>query len=146
MSEPTVKFRRELTEKFADAAAETVAYGARVSYYEKLLQFISSGRPAMTAQQVDGETTRVVAEAKGITRRFNDLYVEFSRVSIRPAAELYRVEAPPHVQRLRPFSVPQYLFAIISGFLLALVAAAIGAVIHHRLRQVTATDDPIGVA
>lgn len=106
MSESNSEFRQDLTRSFVAAQVEAVTAGERTEYYQRLLTVVrSSPRSSLTPAEIDRRLAAAVEEGKVLTKAFNDLYEEFSRVSLRPAAALFQVEKPVSMVTYREFTL-----------------------------------------
>ena len=125
LSAASTTFRQELTTSMVEAAVDAVAAKERAAYYRRLLETLrSSSTQQMSVDEVDQRLEAIVDQGKELTRQFNELYIEFSRVSLRAAAAMYQSEKPVTTEVSRNFSSRQLLFVVggtlVISFLLAL--------------------------
>lgn len=142
LSSPNMAFRQEITRQGLAAAVEAVNRAAVVEQYRQLLQSVSStGSTSMSPAAVSAAIDQVTAQAKEATRRFNDIYNEFSRVSLRAGTALYRVERPAESVTIRAFGLRDYVLLLL-GVLLAtpLVLALAVLLAHHGRKFVHSVD------
>jgi hypothetical protein len=136
MSEPNIVFRRELTEKMVGATIAAVGAEERASYYRRLLQSLKSGGGVtLGSDEIDARLADIVAEAKALTAQFNQLYDEFSRVSLRASAAMYQIDKPMTTQVSRNFSARDLVMLVAVAFALSLVLSLGIAVVRERLLQ-----------
>ena len=131
-------FRQGLTQKMDDAALLAVSYSSVVDHYTQLLKSVTAGGEAgIPPAVVQQRLAAVVEQAKTLTRQFNALYDEFSRVSLRAGPQLYRVDRPAAAVTLRAFGFVSYFSLVVGAFLVALVVLATGCVLRERFRAFT---------
>lgn len=141
MSGANVAFRRQLTEAMVKAASEAVTAQKRASYYRRLLQSLrESGAAQMPPDELDKRLDEIVLESKALTKQFNDLYDEFSRVSLRSSSSLYQTDKPVTTEMNRRYTLNWLGTVIASVFVAVLVlAAGIGLARDPRTRPIRAS-------
>lgn len=133
MSAPNTAFRQELTRAIVKASLEAVEYGSVVNHYKQLLAALRTGGSQSSARELDTKLAEIVTEAKNLTRQFNGLYDEWSRVAFRAGPALYRIERPATVTVARSYGLRSYASGILLVLLITLTIAALGALLHTRL-------------
>jgi hypothetical protein len=135
MSEANIEYRRELTAAMVRATVEAVAAEERAGYYRRLLASLreNNGR-TMTAAEIDGKLKDIIERGKMLTQQYNDLYQEFSRVSLRSAASLYEVERPVTSEVLRSLSPTGLILMILAAFTAALLLAFVFLALESEVR------------
>ena len=119
LSAPNVAFRQDLTLKAIEASVEAVNRGAVVAHYEALLALSnSSGAAPLTPDATAAALGEIRSAARDTTARYNEIYTEFSRVSLREGAALYRVERPVEVTSIQPLTA-RHLTALVAGTMVA---------------------------
>lgn len=135
MSEANTEFRQELTEKWILESVNEVAAAERASYYARLAQSLrvpSGASRNITPAEIDGRLDDIVKEGKALTALFNQVFDEFSRVSLRPAGAMYQTDRPVSTEVSRSFTMSELVLIAFGAFLAALVAAFAGLVIRER--------------
>lgn len=140
MSEVNAVFRQELTESMVEANIAAATAGQRASYYRQLLQSMRSptGASLVSPAEVDARLNGIVAEAKALITSFNQLYDEFSRVSLRSGAEMYQTPKPISVEVLRGFTSRKLLMLVFGVFFVTLISAFAFFTGRDRLRNISA--------
>jgi hypothetical protein len=119
LSAPSVAFRQDLTRKAIDASVEAVNRGALVAHYESLLAAPGrAGDGPVTSAASAAALGDIRSAAKALTARYNDIYTEFARVSLREGAALYRVEGPVTITPVQTLTV-RHLAAVVVGTMVA---------------------------
>jgi hypothetical protein len=136
MSEANTTFRQEITRSMVDNSVKAVESKADVDYYQKLLSSLKKSSIASPSrEEVDQQLNEIVTQAKAVMEQFNGLYEEFSRVALKPASVMYRIERPTQIVVAVPFSLRQYMLVVLSTFVVTLFAGALAAIAHDRFRQ-----------
>jgi hypothetical protein len=139
MSEANTTFRRELTESMVEASVDAVAAKDRADYYRRLLVALRApGSSSLGPAEVDARLGEIVTEAKALIADFNNLYDEFSRVSLRAAASMYQTDKPVTTEVSRDFTARDLLVMILGTFLATLLLAFGFFVVRDRLRETPA--------
>lgn len=133
MSAPNTTFRQELTRSMVKASLEAVEYESVVNHYKQLLAALKSAPSGSSAQDVSLRLDEIVKEGKDLTRQFNGLYDEWSRVAFRAGPAMYRTEKPGAVEIVRPYTLTTYATAIALVFFITLTLAVLGALVHTQL-------------
>jgi hypothetical protein len=141
MSAPNAAFRQELTRAMVKASLEAVEFESVVNHYQQLLSALKRGGSASSITELGSRLDEIVVEGKELTRRFNGLYEEWSRVSFRAGPELYRTERPGAVNVIRPYSLRSYAAVIALAFFVTLTFAVLAALVHTRLWPAIAARD-----
>lgn len=137
LSESNTSFRQDLTRSMIAAQVDAVQAEERVSYYRHLIETLRDGRFAtMPADELDRRLSAVVTEAKALTQQFNDLYTEFSRISMRATAAMFQVEKPVVTQVYRGFTTTSLIGLVVAVSLVAFLAALVFLVVRDRLGRV----------
>ncbi|MGE3341951.1 MAG: hypothetical protein AB7L71_00845 [Vicinamibacterales bacterium] len=136
MSEANTAFRQQLTTAMVSATVEAVEAEERAAYYRRLLETLrSTSGVQMSPTEIDARLDDIVAQGKELTRQFNELYEEFSRVSLRAAAAMYQTEKPVTTEVSRNFAVQDLLMLVFGTFLLSLLVAFGYFAISSRLAE-----------
>ena len=136
MSAANTTFRQQLTTAMVDASVLAVEAEERASYYRSLRQAIrGTGGVQMAPAAIDARLEGIVTQGKELTRQFNELYLEFSRVSLRAAASMYQTEKPVTTEVSRDFTVWELLMLVVGAFLASLLFAFAYFVIRDRMAQ-----------
>jgi hypothetical protein len=113
LSEVNTTFRQEITRQAINASIEAVNRTAVVEQYRLALRALTrSSSTGLSRAEIDAGLNRVAEQAKKATARFNAIYEEFVRVSLRPGPQMYRVERPVEGAAVRSFRGTDYLFAV----------------------------------
>jgi len=137
MSAANTTFRQELTTALVRATVAAVAAEERAAYYLRLLATLRSpGNVQLTPAEVDARLEDIVSQGKELTRQFNELYEEFSRVSLRAAAAMYQTDKPVTTEVARNFTLRELLILVIGAFMASLLLAFGYFVIRDRLTEV----------
>jgi hypothetical protein len=96
LSAASMAFRQELTRQAIASSVEATNRGLVVDHYARLVAAPGSGG-TLTPPAINTALAAIRAAAKEATGRFNDIYAELSRISLREGASLYRIEQPVEV-------------------------------------------------
>ena len=81
---------------------------------------LKSGRSTgLSAEELSVRLGQLSEEGKTLTQRFNTLYDEFSRISLRAGPAMYRVERPVEIQTVRTLTLGAFGLLVLGTFLLA---------------------------
>jgi hypothetical protein len=130
-----VQFRQEITRQMLEASIEAVKRESSVEYYKLLLSSLRAGQPLLSFAQVTERLSALLTKAKDLTARFNAVYEEMSRVSLRPGPLLYRIDQPPSSSSVVGFSLRAYGMAVLIAFALSIASFAIAALLYHHVRR-----------
>lgn len=135
MSEANIEYRRELTSAMVKATLDSVAAEERMGYYKRLLASLKQpSERFMTPEEIDASLKAIIERGKFLTQQYNDLYLEFSRVSLRSAAALYEVERPVTSETLRPMSLSSLALMVLATFVAALLLAFVFLTLQAEVR------------
>jgi len=116
------------------ANLEAVRAQNRADYYRRLLQSLrESGGISTSPEELSRRLEEIKTEGKKLTKQFGDLYDEFSRVALRPAAGLYQSEKPVTFEENKSFSRRSLMQVVAGGFMAVLVLMFGFLVIRERL-------------
>jgi hypothetical protein len=124
MSEANTTFRQDLTRGMVEADVAAAESRARAAYYEHLAASLRRpGGGTLSVAEVDQKLEEIVRDGKALAAQFNELYDEWSAVSLRPAAGMYRVSEPVRDESVRTGNL--VLLPLVAGavFAIALIAA-----------------------
>jgi len=133
MSAPNTEFRQELTRDMVKATLEAVEYESIVNHYKQLFAALKRGGNGHSSVELGSKLNEIVTEGKDLTRQFNGLYDEWSRVAFRAGPAMYRTEKPGAVQVVRPSTFRTYATAIALVFFVTLTLAVLAALVHTHL-------------
>jgi hypothetical protein len=133
MSAPNTVFRQELTRAMVRATLEAVEYESIVNHYKQLFARLKSDGGGASTTDLDARLSEIVSGGKDLTRQFNGVYDEWSRVSLRAGPSMYRTEKPAAVDVVRPFELATYATAIALVFFVIPFLAVLAALVHTRL-------------
>lgn len=133
MSAPNAVFRQELTRAMVKASLEAVEYESVVNHYKQLLAALRSGGSGTSAADLDSRLNEIINEGRDLTRQFNGLYDEWSRVAFRAGPAMYRTERPGAIEIVRPFTLASYAPAIALVFFVTLILVVLAALVHTHL-------------
>ena len=133
MSAPNTTFRQELTRDMVKASLDAVEYESVVNHYKQLLAALKSGDSGSSASELSSRLSEIVTEGKDLTRQFDGLYDEWSRVAFRAGPAMYRIEKPAAVEVVRSFTLASYAAAVALVFFVTLTLAVLGALVRTRL-------------
>lgn len=128
MSKERTEYAQKLTEAIVKESMRAVAARDTAAAYRRLLPAaVASTGPTMTPAELEAELDEIVKQAKALTQRFNDLYLEFSRVSFRTDTAMYRTEKPVSASVYRSMTARQLvmLLGLVLVGTLVLVFAAL---------------------
>jgi hypothetical protein len=138
MSDANSVYRRQLTQQMVEAKVQAVSAQERVQYYQSLLRSVREpGRTPMSVEDIDAHLNDIVQQGKALTKQFNDLYLEFSRVALRSAPALYQSEKPVSTSAYRDFTSRELLIMVAGTFFATLVLAFGFLALRDRLRPAT---------
>lgn len=136
MSAANTTFRQDLTRAMVTATVDAVEAEERAAYYRRLLQTVrSTGGEQLTPAEIDARLEDIVTQGKELTRQFNELYLEFSRVSLRAAAAMYQTDKPVTTEVYREFTLRALLMLVFGVFFATLLLAFGFFVIRDRLAE-----------
>jgi hypothetical protein len=138
LSSLNTTFRQEITRDAINASVEAVNRAAVVEQYRQLLQSMEGGTgESIPAERVSRTLEQIAAQAKDATQRFNEIYAEFSRVSLRAGPTMYRIERPPEVVVIRAFGLGAYASLILAVALATPLVLAIVFLARHHIRRLS---------
>lgn len=135
MSAINAEFRQEVTEEMIAASISVAERQATMEQYRQLTDPRFRGAVgSVTHESTNAALARITEEATQATRRFNEIYDQFSRVALRSEATLYHIEAPPHHSKSITYSLSTLLLLVLLATLLTpvLLAVMIVATYHGR--------------
>ena len=136
LSIPNTTFRQEITRKGIDASLDAAARATVVEHYRQLLAALKTpGSDQMSATEVSKTLDDIATQAKEATRRFNEIYLQFTTTALRPGPLMYRVEGPFGSTSIRPFTIANYGFLVLSVLLATPVALAVAFLVQYHLRR-----------
>lgn len=112
LSAANTTFRQELTRDAVSAAVEAVNQGVIIEEYAQLISSIGRAEYESIPGQLNSTLLRISEQGREATRRFNEIYNDFSRLSLRTGPVMYRIEQPIHATRLRSFSLRRYAYVV----------------------------------
>jgi hypothetical protein len=141
LSAPNTAFRQALTQRIITAAAEAVSHAETVERYRWTLAALNRNEAQiLPADEVLSRMEAIRKEAQAVTRTFDEIYEEFSRVAFRAGSAMYRIDSPTQVTALRAFSLRSYLLLIIGVSLSApIILGLVCLVLFHLRRYVRST-------
>lgn len=129
MSQASSEFRQELTRNMVSASIEAVEHGATAAHYARLLDTLRRPQGALSQAEFDRRLKLIADEGRLIVVRMNKINAEHGKVSMRPDAGLFTIEAPPTVTVVRPFTRVYLVLAVMLGAFLSLLGALISVVL-----------------
>lgn len=137
LSAANTTYRQGLTDKMVKARIDSVDLNSVVEHYKRLLASLraTSAASSLTTAEVTKRMELIVAEVKDQVRQFDELYAEFSRVSLRSAPTMFQVTSPTDFATTRPFSKTSYLLLILATLLGTPIVLAVGCLVHYRIKQ-----------
>jgi hypothetical protein len=139
LSADNTKFRQEITREMVDASVEAIDSTAAVAHYQQLLTALKADdRVSLTSAEVTSRLGHIVARGTQLAKQFDDLYDEYSRVSLRPGPLMYRIETPVTSVTVRSFTIRTYATIVIAAALVIPILLMIGCLVHYRLREAAA--------
>lgn len=136
MSASNTTFRQEITRQLITASVSAVEREADVQHYRALLDATKAGSAeSLPMDVVTKRLASIVAEAKDLTSRFNHIYEEFSRVSLRVAPVMYRIEQPPVGITTRAFGLRNYALLVLYVLVAAPVILGVAFLIQYHMRK-----------
>lgn len=139
MSEGSTTFRQELTEEMVDRTVLAVDSEARANYYRQLLSSMTGGRQGQIADaDLEARLNQVADQGKQLISQFNELYLEFSQVSLRTASALYQTDSPVFTQILRTFTMRTYVLLVTVTFFSVFFLAFAAYLIRNLLKTSSA--------
>lgn len=122
MSEANTMFRQEMTREMVEAGVAAVQSRGKVRYYEHLAAALR--RPqggGFSSAEVDARLDQIVEAGKALAQQFNDLYDEWSAISLRAAAAMYQTNKPARVEISRPFTRTSFVLMVVGAFVVSLL-------------------------
>jgi hypothetical protein len=134
LSEANTMFRQEITRQVIGAAIEVTERGAIVQQYRQLLASIrQSGSGGEPATAIATLIERISTQAKDATKRFNDIYDEFTAISLRPGPQMYRVERPVASAAVRSFTIRSYALGLLTVLFVTPILLSVVYLVHYHL-------------
>ena len=134
LTETNTSFRQELIRKMVDA--KVAAAQTNIDRYTQLLADLKAGsNSSATMADIEGRLLAIINEAKTQVKLFNELYNEFSAVSLRPASSMYRIEQPAQVEVLKAFTLRSLVLLALLVVIGTPLALAVGCLAHNAVRQ-----------
>jgi len=125
LSAQHVLYRQKLTDELLLANLEAEEGRLRVTYFESLQQGMRSMSSAfMPEVAFDARLKTLTEQSVAVATKFNALFDEISRVTLRAASSLYQAEKPPRIATVREFTSRAYMILVASVFLATLVLMA----------------------
>jgi hypothetical protein len=135
MTAPNTKFRQEITQLAIDASVEAVNRNMTVEQYKQLLKAMQQQSGPQNPDEIAKMLDQISAQAKDLTKRFNEIYAVFSQVALRAGPAMYRIERPPVTSTIRPFGPRDFAFLVLSVLLVAPIVLAIWILLRHHGRK-----------
>jgi hypothetical protein len=132
MSQSNVLFRQELTRQVAASSLQATAYESTVDHYQQLLAAMKEG-PAVSSAGLEDRLSEITKKAKDLTKLFDGIYDEWSRVSLRSGPAMYRTETSATVSVIRQYSISSYVTVVVLVFVFALILATLIVLVQSRL-------------
>lgn len=135
LSAPNMAFRQELTRAMVTASVDAVDRVGNANHYQQLADALSRPSPVgLTRQEVSDRLLNIVEAGKRLAKQFNDLYDEFSRVSLRADSAMFQVTGPVRVQVQQSFTFWDYALTVLASLLVALVVATAACLVWSTFR------------
>jgi hypothetical protein len=129
-------FRQEITRNAIEAAEDVVERRALVDQYKALLASLTrNSGDQMTGAVVAGALDHITTQAKEATSRFNEIYAEFSRVSLRAGPAMYRMEQPVEFSSIRAFTFRDYASVVLGALVISPVVLSLFVLLQYHLRR-----------
>lgn len=139
MSEQSTQFKQDLATKMVEAEVVAVVARERVAYYSRLTQEFQQGRTSKgELTDVRPRLDAIIEQGKALTAKFNALYDEFSRVSLRAGGALYHVEAPVAMRVTRAFTPANLGVMVLMSALVVLLLGFVFVAFRDRLQTTRA--------
>ncbi len=120
-----VEYRQKLTDALLLANLNAEEGRVRVTYFESLQQGMRSMSSAfMPEAAFDARLKTLTEQSIAVATKFNELFDEISRVTLRAASSLYQAEKPPQITTVREFTSRAFQILVVSVFLATLVLMA----------------------
>lgn len=120
-----VKYRQQLTDALLLANLEAEEGRGRVTHLESLQQGMRAMPSAlMPGAAFDAHFKTLTERSVAVATKFNALFDEISRVTLRAASSLYQTEKPPRIATVREFTSRAYMVLVASVLLTTLVLMA----------------------
>lgn len=134
LSASNTAFRQEITRQAIAASVEAVELSAVVEQYRQLIAWLGDPPPAGT-EPVAAMLARFSTQAREATKRFNEIYEEFSKRATSASAVMYRIEAPPHLEIIRTFDFRRLMLFVVFVLLVVPVLLIIVILARYHSRQ-----------
>jgi hypothetical protein len=121
LSDSNIRFRQQLTESMVEAQLEAVFEDQRASYYERLLKSVSGPSSDGDSTELEARLDEIVKDGKELTKKFNALYEEFSRVALRSSAAMYEARKPVTIVTSQRYARSSLLNLVLVAFAGALL-------------------------
>ena len=139
MTGASTAFRQRLTEEMVDRTVLAVDSEERANYYRQLLNSMTESRQDQGAEMdLDARLDQVVNQGKRLITQFNDLYINFSRTSLRAASALYQTDSPVFTQVSRNFTMRAYVMLVAGTFFAILFLAFASYLIRNLIKTTSA--------
>jgi len=119
------------------AGQSAVRLEREMGYYEGTIASVrrGSGRRAATETLAEASAAfeKILASINRSVEQANDLYQQISAHNLNPRTQLVTITSPFLVRTLRRFTVRSLGMYVVVAFLLSLMVAPLGCLIHHYL-------------
>lgn len=139
LSAANTTFRQEITRKTIEASVDAVERRAVVEQYRTLLTSMTKGDESLSTVDVDNALAQLTTQASTATRRFNEIFDEFSRVSLRAGPALYRVEQPPQATAVRAFGLRSLALVLLAVLFATPIILMIGILLRYHFQRLVGT-------
>ena len=132
-----VRYRQALIDRMIAAGQSAVRLEREMGYYEGTIASVrrGSGRRAATETLAEASAAfeKILASINRSVEQANDLYQQISAHNLNPRTQLVTITSPFLVRTLRRFTVRSLGMYVVVAFLLSLMVAPLGCLIHHYL-------------
>ena len=138
LTELNTTFKQEITREAIAASVEAVDRAAVVKQYEQLISWLEQPAPVTSDEPVGEMLDRFSQQAKEATRRFNQIYEEFSNLSTTVGPAMYVVERPTYAAVYRSFDLRSLFILVLLSLIVVPIVLAMGIMAKYHGQQFVA--------
>ena len=135
MSAGNQLYRQKQSDLINQLDLEAIDLKATVDRYTKLKeQMMHVSDTDLTVEEVERQLAASIAAGKELTKRFDDLYDEFSNDSLRAGPAMYTVESPLSVSRVSSYTWADAAIRMAEALVVTPLLLGLGCFFYDRLR------------
>lgn len=130
------EYRQKAIADMRAAVDERIPIQQELSYHQHVLDQLKSGTNGASVDRatIDREVNQLCADTRQLVASVNELYVRLN-ANLNPSTHLYTLTAPSLSRTERTISLMRLAFFGVIVFLMGLVLAVAGSLLHARIRH-----------